>query len=128
MRGNNVAQAVELCQTVERSVELIDRLVDLRSEREENVAVTPREGYGASATEAPRGVLIHGYSFNADGVCTSADVLTPTSLNQSALSRDLLALARLMEGADPPQLQRALEWLVRCYDPCISCSVHLLRL
>ena len=128
MRGNNVAQAVELCQTVERCLELVDRLVDLGSEGEGNVEVKPREGYGVSATEAPRGVLIHGYSFDAEGRCTSADVLTPTSLNQSALSRDLLVLARIMEGADPPQLQHALEWLVRCYDPCISCSVHLLRL
>lgn len=128
IRGNNVAQAVELCQTVERTVQIIDRLLGFGSDAEGNVEVRPREGHGVSATEAPRGVLIHGYSFDAAGVCTGADVLTPTSLNQGALSRDLLALARQMEGADPPQLQGALETLVRCYDPCISCSVHLLRL
>jgi sulfhydrogenase subunit alpha len=128
IRGNNVAQAVELCQMVERSLEIIDQLAALGSDGGGNVEVKPREGHGVSATEAPRGVLIHGYSFNESGFCTSADVLTPTSLNQSAMERDLFALARTMEGADPAQLQGALEWLVRCYDPCISCSVHLLRL
>jgi len=128
MRGNSVAQAVELCQAAERSLTLIDRLLELGSGAAGNVALAPRGGRGSAACEAPRGTLIHSYSFDRDGICTQADVITPTSLNQGAMSRDLLALARGMEGAQSTLLASALERLIRCYDPCISCSVHLVRL
>jgi sulfhydrogenase subunit alpha len=33
-----------------------------------------------------------------------------------------------MEGADDAELKLKLEMLVRAYDPCISCAVHLVRL
>jgi coenzyme F420-reducing hydrogenase alpha subunit len=33
-----------------------------------------------------------------------------------------------MEGADDEELTDALERLVRAYDPCISCAVHVLRI
>ena len=128
MRGNNVAQAVELCQAAERALELINRLVEIGREGAGNQKVAPRSGRGSAACEAPRGVLIHSYAFDAAGICTEADVITPTSLNQGALARDLLALARGMEGEETSQMTTALERLIRCYDPCISCSVHLLHL
>ena len=127
IRGNNVAQAVELCQAVERSLALIDQLIGMGGE-EVSVKVVPGSGRGSAACEAPRGTLIHSYAFDNDGICTEADVITPTSLNQGAMARDLLALARAMEGADAQQLGNALERLIRCYDPCISCSVHLIKL
>lgn len=128
IRGNSVAQAIELCQAAERSVALIDQLIDLGRDAAGDVEVKPASGQGSAACEAPRGVLIHSYSFDEAGLCTEADVITPTSLNQGALSRDLLALARGMEGADQFQMVTALERLIRCYDPCISCSVHLIQL
>jgi coenzyme F420-reducing hydrogenase alpha subunit len=128
MRANVLAQAVELCQSCERALELIDLLLEPGCEGDGNVEITPSAGGGSAASEAPRGVLIHSYRFDQDGRCTEADVITPTSLNQGALARDLLALARGIEGADEPQMRNTLERLVRCYDPCISCSVHLLQL
>jgi len=128
MRGNNVAQAIELCQAAERALELIDKLLVIGREGAGNLKVVPRAGLGSAALEAPRGVLIHSYAFDAEGICTGADVITPTSLNQGALARDLLALARGMEGEETSQMTTALERLIRCYDPCISCSVHVLHL
>lgn len=128
IRGNNVAQAVELYQAVENSLSLIDRLLEIGREGAGNVEVAPKIGQGTAACEAPRGVLIHSYAFDDAGICTGADVITPTSLNQGALSRDLLALARGMEGADAAVMVDALERLIRCYDPCISCSVHLIHI
>ncbi|HEY5512722.1 MAG TPA: nickel-dependent hydrogenase large subunit [Geomonas sp.] len=128
MRGNAVAQAIELYQAAERSRAVVDELLQIGRDGAGNVEVVPRSGRGTAACEAPRGLLIHSYAFGAGGVCTEADVITPTSLNQGALSLDLLALARALEGADPTRMVGALERLVRSYDPCISCSVHLVRL
>ena len=128
MRGNALAQGIELYQAALRSRELVAELLEVGREGAGNVAVLARGGRGTAACEAPRGVLIHSYAFDAAGVCTGADVITPTSLNQRALADDLLALARGLEGADTASLLGALERLVRSYDPCISCAVHLVRL
>ncbi|QWV99210.1 Ni/Fe hydrogenase subunit alpha [Geomonas nitrogeniifigens] len=128
MRGNNLAQAIEMYHATERALRLIDRLIELGPRQEETAAPSPRAATGCAACEAPRGVLIHSYSFDSQGICTMADVITPTALNQGALARDLLALARGMEGEETNRMTTALERLIRCYDPCISCSVHVLSL
>ena len=128
MRANALAQALELHQAAERSRALLEELLELGREGAGNVAVAPESGRGTAACEAPRGVLIHSYDFDAAGVCVGADVVTPTSLNQEALSGDLLALARALEGADSALFSGELERLIRSYDPCISCAVHLVRL
>ena len=128
MRANALAQAIELYQAVQRTRTLLDQLIEIGREDAGNVAVLPRSGWGSAACEAPRGVLIHSYRLDGNGVCTGADVITPTSLNQAALSGDLLALARALEEAERTRLVGALERLIRSYDPCISCAVHLVRL
>jgi sulfhydrogenase subunit alpha len=128
IRGNNLAQAIELCHAAERALQLINRLLELGPAPGAAGRISPRAGTGSAACEAPRGVLIHSYTFAPDGICTRADIITPTALNQGALARDLLALARGMEGEDTPRMTTALERLIRCYDPCISCSVHVLSL
>ena len=89
----------------------------------------PRKGAGTAAIEAPRGALIHSYAFDASGRCRAADIVTPTAINQAAMEQDLLALAQTMGGAaDERELTAALERLVRAYDPCISCAVHLIKI
>ena len=126
--GNNLAQAVELIMTVECALETVTNLLNKGAGPVGPAAVTPRKGSGSAATEAPRGVLIHSYGFDSRGYCTAADIITPTAINQEAMERDLLALAREMESADDAELRHLLEMLVRAYDPCISCAVHLVRL
>jgi sulfhydrogenase subunit alpha len=128
IRANNLAQAVELILAVERSLEIVDTLLEAGFRREEPAVIAPRAGQGSAAIEAPRGVLIHSYGFDGRGICTAADVVTPTAINQAAIERDLLVLAGRMEGAGEGELTIALERLVRAYDPCISCAVHVTRL
>lgn len=127
IRGNSLAQAVELTQAIERSLELIARLLAEGFRREAPVTISPRKGSGTAVMEAPRGVLIHSYGFDSRGYCTAADVITPTAINQAAMEQDLLTLARQLEGMDDADLQLQLEMLVRAYDPCISCAIHLVR-
>ncbi len=84
----------------------------------------PAAGSGTGLIEAPRGALLHSYRFDASGVCTAADIITPTAINQAAMELSLNGLVAAMDGADDDRLKHACERLIRCFDPCISCSVH----
>jgi len=129
MRANALAQALELYHSALASCRLVEELLQhdpADTGRPPRIGAAP--GCGTAACEAPRGVLIHSYSFDAAGICTAADVVTPTSLNQLALEESLWALAQALEGVEPGVLTAALERLVRCFDPCISCAVHLVQL
>ena len=128
IRANNLAQAVELIHAVERSLELVEILIERNFSRESPPRTAPCKGTGTAAIEAPRGVLIHSYAFDALGLCRAADIVTPTAINQASMEQDLLALAQTMEGSDELEMTTALERLVRAYDPCISCAVHLINL
>ncbi|HYS42501.1 MAG TPA: Ni/Fe hydrogenase subunit alpha, partial [Geobacteraceae bacterium] len=125
IRANNLAQTMELAHALERSMEIADILLDRGFDRERPTATSPHEGEGSAVIEAPRGVLIHSYSFDGRGLCRAADIITPTAINQAAMERDLLLVARSMEGSDESDMTLALEQLIRAYDPCISCAVHL---
>jgi len=57
-----------------------------------------------------------------------ANVITPTAQNMANIEKDLrIATQRLINQPDE-KIKRALEQIVRAYDPCISCSVHLMRI
>ena len=126
--ANNLCQAIELIDAIERSLDLVEHLLQLDRQVEQPKQPGVAEGTGSAAMEAPRGVLIHSYSFATDGRCTAADVITPTAINQIAIEADLFAVARAMEGAGESDMRLQLEMLVRAYDPCISCAVHVVRL
>lgn len=128
MTSNNLAQCVELIQSIERGIVLIDALLDLSGAHELPAPFQIRKGKGTAAMEAPRGVLIHSYELDDNGICTAADIVTPTAINQSSMERDLYYLASFLTGADEPELARQLEILVRAYDPCISCAVHIVKI
>lgn len=125
--GNFLAQAIELIHSIETSLAILDQLISCDLKREAPHPAPRLHGSGSAAMEAPRGVLLHSYSFDEAGRCSAADIITPTAINQAAMKRDLLALARHLEGEDEETITQRLEILVRAYDPCISCAVHLCR-
>lgn len=121
---NNKAQAVELIHDVELALAIVERLLREGVKEEQPVAVRPRAGTGTAVTEAPRGLLIHSYTYDDEGNISAADVITPTALNAASIEAHLRHTAeQSREGEDPP-LRKKLEMVVRAYDPCISCSVH----
>lgn len=126
IRANHLAQAIELVHTLERSLFLIETLRERKPKRSIPPRIEPRPGEGSAALEAPRGLLIHSYAFDGRGICTAADVVTPTALNQAAMERDLTIIAKNLEGEEV-EMAHALERHIRAYDPCISCAVHLVR-
>ena len=124
---NNKAQALELIGDLERALAVVEQLLDDGIEDERPVPVQPRAGTGTAITEAPRGLLIHSYTYDAEGTLVSADVITPTALNAASMETHFRRLVeQCPERADGVLAQR-LEMLARAYDPCISCSVHLMR-
>jgi sulfhydrogenase subunit alpha len=91
-----------------------------------SVEVPPRAGIGYGATEAPRGLLYHRYELDAAGRILSADIVPPTSQNQSAIESDVTQVVRAHQHLDDHALQSLCEQTIRNYDPCISCSAHFL--
>lgn len=119
----NLCQAVELVDAAERCAGYIDRLLDMGGTSKPG-AVQLREGWGAGATEAPRGTLYHSYAVDARGIITAGDVITPTAQNLANLEADMRAFAPMVADRSPQEFELLIEQLVRSYDPCLSCSVH----
>ncbi|MCD6324109.1 MAG: nickel-dependent hydrogenase large subunit, partial [Desulfurococcales archaeon] len=87
-----------------------------------------RAGEAAAITEAPRGMLYHKYRIDEDGKITYANIVAPTCQNYAAMEEDIRKVAPLLLSKDPKEAQWIAEQTIRNYDPCISCSVHAIRL
>ena len=125
--NNNVAQAVELVDAVERCAALCRALAADKFEGTTTpVAFTPRAGKGIGFTEAPRGTVFHDLEFDEQGYVAHAAIVTPTAQNVANLEADMMKLAcdLAAQGVGEDELKRSVEMLVRAYDPCFSCSVH----
>ncbi len=128
---NNWAQLVELVHSVERSIEICELLMGLPEDRQDLTPYTVKAGRGVGAIEVPRGTLFHEYELDSEGRVVAANVITPTAQNLANLERDLReavehTLAHNPQAADR-ELKLQLEMVARAYDPCISCSVHVIR-
>jgi coenzyme F420-reducing hydrogenase alpha subunit len=121
------ARLVEVLHCVEQSMHLIDHLL-LDGLAYQAPVVTCKAREGVAMLEAPRGVLLHAYTYDREGFLTTADCVIPTAQNLANLEADLRARVPQIIDADPEQFQSELEKLVRAYDPCLSCSTHLLTI
>ncbi|MFS8098958.1 nickel-dependent hydrogenase large subunit [Lentzea alba] len=118
-----VVRAVEVVYAVEEALRIIASY-----ERPESpyVEVNARAAVGHGVTEAPRGLLYHRYELSSEGRVLSADIVPPTSQNQSAIEADVTQVVRSHLHLDDHALQSLCEQTIRNYDPCISCSAHFL--
>lgn len=126
---NTVAQVVECAHCLEESIGFIDTLLErgIKAE-EEQTEVTARAGRAVAAVEAPRGLLFHEYEYDSAGICLAANHVIPTAQNLANLEADMHEFVpQIMEG-DEESVTHQLEMLVRAYDPCISCSTHLMKI
>ncbi|AEH23718.1 NAD(P)-dependent hydrogenase/sulfhydrogenase 2 subunit alpha [Pyrococcus yayanosii] len=125
---NNLAQAIELVYALERVAEIARTLLD-RGIQGENVPIEVREGEGIGYVEAPRGVLVHHYRIDSGGRVTFSNIITPTAFNHAMIELSLFEEAKRRYGELPEmEFVQRLEEVVRAFDPCISCSVHVVRL
>jgi coenzyme F420-reducing hydrogenase alpha subunit len=123
---NNIAQTVEIMDSLVDSIYLIDKLVD-DGLYEEEYEVDIQPGRGVGAVEVPRGILFHDYTIDDLGNCTKANCIIPTNQNHGNIQKDMEALAPQIINKSHKEVELTLEMLVRAYDPCISCSTHYLN-
>jgi sulfhydrogenase subunit alpha len=127
---NTRAQVVETVYCVESAIAFCDAYLGLDEIDTELHEVEVRGGRGVGAIEAPRGMLFHEYELDEDGKVSAANVVTPTAQNLANIERDLRYSGDRLQrvgGSEDADLKRAFEMVARAYDPCISCSVHLVR-
>ena len=108
----NYARLVEIVYCIEKLIEIMGniRKGDIRQ------SVEPKAGVGIGVVEAPRGTLIHHYEFNEKGLIVKANLIVPTTINNTAINQDLNVIYN--KGYEN------FEMIVRAYDPCLSCSTH----
>ncbi|MFZ1401333.1 MAG: Ni/Fe hydrogenase subunit alpha [Candidatus Promineifilaceae bacterium] len=120
-----VAQVVEIAHCVEEAIQLIDALLAREIAWEEPALPSRESGEGVGACEVPRGTLFHHYVIE-DGQIVGANCVIPTGQNLANIELDMKALVPTLLDRTQQQITHSLEMLVRAYDPCISCSTHLL--
>ncbi|MEN6534608.1 MAG: Ni/Fe hydrogenase subunit alpha [Bryobacteraceae bacterium] len=125
---NNKGQAVELIFDIEYALRIVDRLLAEGIRPEVPVPVEPVAGAGTALTEAPRGLLVHSYEYDGDGRVTYADVITPTAFNAASVEEHIRRAVEQSDNKEAAALTRKCEMIVRAYDPCISCSVHVMQM
>ena len=122
---NSGAQVVEMVHSIEDSIEIIDELLARGIKQEEPAEIKTKDGEGWASCDVPRGILFHHYKYE-DGLCKEANCIIPTNQNYGNLTADMRELAPQIIDQPQDKIRLMLEMLVRAYDPCISCSTHLL--
>lgn len=121
----NVARYISAVYSIERAEQLLS---DERIASTDTMApVTYSAGEGVGIVEAPRGLLIHHFTWDDGGYIESANIITPTNANAYAIDLAVKGVAErsIKDGAvDEMQLEHEIGLMVRAYDPCLSCATH----
>ncbi|NPA14816.1 MAG: Ni/Fe hydrogenase subunit alpha [Aquificae bacterium] len=120
----NVARAVELIEARSLALDYIDTLLSDYPSKP-HIELKPKKGRGFGVVEAPRGTLYHTYEFDENGYCTNSNIITPTAVLQTSMELDAQRLAESYSSLPLEEVKFLAERLIRSYDPCISCSVHM---
>lgn len=120
-----IARSIELSYALHEAMRII-RAYEAPSGP--SVRFEPREGEATWITEAPRGILIHRYGLDHEGYVKDCTLIPPTSQNLAQMEIDLHDFIQIHIDKSVDFLKKESEKIVRSYDPCISCSVHLVVL
>ena len=123
---NSGAQAIEMVHCIEDAIQIIDELVDRGIEEEPLYQFQGKGGEGVGSCDVPRGILFHNYVIDDDGLIQGANCIIPTNQNHANIQADMEFLVPQILDKPQDEIRLTLEMLVRAYDPCISCSTHLL--
>jgi coenzyme F420-reducing hydrogenase alpha subunit len=124
---NSGAQAVEMVHCIEDAIRLVDELLGRGLKEEEPYRFEGKGGEGVGSCDVPRGILFHNYVIDDEGLIQGANCIIPTNQNHGNIQADMEALVPQIVDQPQDEIRLTLEMLVRAYDPCISCSTHLLN-
>ena len=118
------ARLIELLFALERMQVLLNDPEILSKHVRAFAAVNNLNGVGIM--EAPRGVLIHDYTVDENGLMRNANLVVATGHNNMAMNKGVLQVAKHFVKGDKLQegMLNRVEAVIRCYDPCLSCSTH----
>ena len=122
---NNMAQLIETLWCFEQIPNLIEEIKSLPDS--EIVTEYKADGKATAAVEAPRGILYHSYEIK-DQKIVKADIITPTAQFLDDVEQFIHVAADKLLAENHPDTELQLEMIVRAYDPCISCSCHMVKL
>lgn len=109
-------------------VERIEELMEDPDIAGSDLRVTSTDLYpeGIGVIEAPRGTLIHHYKIDESGALTGVNLIVATGHNNFAMSKgvEMVAKEMIIDGEPSEGILNRMEHVIRCYDPCLSCSTH----
>jgi len=119
---NHYARLIELLACAELAVKLCND-PELTST---SIQTQPTHGPKSAIAhvEAPRGVLIHDYEVDDQGLIHKANFLVATQHNISSIDKTLRLAAERFWKKPEAEFVNGVEFAIRCYDPCLSCSTH----
>jgi sulfhydrogenase subunit alpha len=133
---NTIAQLIESVHCLEDAIDIVEDLKSSPLNYAEEIVVglneqqriPVRAGNGVGTVEVPRGILFHNYHTDENGAITNANCIIPTNQNTANIEYDMMKLVPEILDKSEEEITLAVEMLVRSYDPCISCSTHLINL
>lgn len=118
-----IARAVELAYAIYEAMQIITKYEE---PIKPYINYSPQPGEATWITEAPRGILIHKYKLDEKGNVKGCAIIPPTSQNLGHIEKDIYNFLQNNIDKSPDFLKRECEKIIRSYDPCISCAVHVL--
>jgi NAD-reducing hydrogenase large subunit len=120
------ARLIEILYCIERLEQLLNDS-EILSKHVRAIA-SPNALEGVGACEAPRGTLFHHYKIDEHGLIRWVNLVIATGHNNLAMNRSVLQVAKhFVQGKRlTPGMLNRVEAVIRCYDPCLSCSTHAL--
>ncbi|MDA8378062.1 MAG: Ni/Fe hydrogenase subunit alpha [Planctomycetia bacterium] len=115
-----IIYGIEMIQRLLESPDILDTHVRARAR--------PNRLEGVGISEAPRGTLIHHYKIDDNGLIRWANLIIATGHNNLAMNRGVRQVAeRFVDGNKLREgMLNRVEAVIRCFDPCLSCSTHAL--
>ena len=120
------ARLIEILYAVERIAQLLDAPEIMATSVRAIARANRSEGVGVC--EAPRGTLIHHYRIDDQGLVSWANLIIATGHNNLAMNQGITQAARrfVHAGKLGAGALNRVEAVIRCFDPCLSCSTHAL--
>ena len=127
----NLGRTVELVASVEEVLEGLSN--DMITRERTREPIKAKEGWGAAFVEAPRGLLHHSYETDEKGIIKGVNIVAPTTFNHKSIENNIRVYAEhnidgLVSKEKRPDILWGIEKIVRAYDPCLSCSVHMVEI
>lgn len=120
-----IARTSEIAYALGEAIRIIENYEEPEAP---SIEYEVKEGEAAWITEAPRGSLYHRYRIDKEGFVTNANIVPPTAQNIFQMEEALRVYAEKNINRSASALRKGCEAVVRSFDPCISCSVHMLGL